>query len=58
MILASIGIQQNNTYPTLLSRLFSLLLTFLLLRFSSPQTLPFYIYFEATLIPTVLIIIG
>jgi len=58
ILMARLYVQQSNLIFNKLTISFSLLLVSLIISFTTPQFISFYIYFEATLIPTTVIILG
>nr|YP_009328103.1 NADH dehydrogenase subunit 4 [Trigonidium sjostedti]APD14950.1 NADH dehydrogenase subunit 4 [Trigonidium sjostedti] len=58
MIMASVSIKKYNYFSNMFIFLILMLLMFLILTFSSLSLLSFYIFFEASLIPTLLLIMG
>lgn len=58
IILASLPIYSKTNFPTTFNSLVILLATLLLMAFSSSRIILFYISFEASLIPTLLLILG
>nr|FAA04235.1 TPA: NADH dehydrogenase subunit 4 [Triannulata magna] len=56
MLLASMKIKQNNNSPNMFKMVIILLLMILMMAFSSTNLLYFYMWFEASLMPTMLLI--